>query len=762
MPKQSTRAEVNNFIQGLITEASPLNYPPNASIDEQNFELNRDGTRDRRLGFGYEPSYGLVPLPTPVATLPSSPIYMFKWMNVGGVNTREFAAVQSANIISFFDLNASSISGTGFISTITLSSFPSDVIYSMASVEGNLIVVAGVDTVAQVVYNGTAFTVTYESIKVRDSWGVQVTGLPQYETDTSYRGAYDPVHYYNLQNQSWGVPRKNSNGTVVDPTIQYATDLAVYPSNSETVWTGLQFQPVTAGVTFERMYTNLYTELIGSSTVATQGYYIIDLLRRGTSRMLEFANNRVKYPALTYASVTLPSDTTAGGAKAVTEYAGRIWYSGFSGEVTGGDKRSPNLSNYIAFSRLIRSQSDFNKCYQEGDPSSRDTTDLVDTDGGVIRIAGAKKIIALLNLSHSLVVIADNGVWTVSGGSDYGFTSTNYIVKRISTYGGLSPASAIVEGGKAFYWSDSGIFVIAKSQMGDLTVENITQTTVQTLYENIPPASKASAVGAYDAVSKKIRWLYKEGVRFNTSSVTKELVLDTVINAFYINTISNLSTNSVEVFGMITSSPFKRGTSLTSVYAVEDLVYVGTEAVGASETVRETGLQSLRYLTIQLVNGVASMTFSYHNNTDFIDWKETDGVGKDAKAYLLTGHQTAGDSAIAKQIPYLDMYFRRTEKGVTLNLEPDYQSGCLMRSQWDFSNTIASNKWSPLVQVYRYRRAQYITGVDDTYDNGFEVVVSKNKLRGRGKTFALYLETEPLKDCRILGWNISVNGNPNV
>ena len=35
MVKPSKRVEVNNFVKGLITEASPLNFPANASLDEE-------------------------------------------------------------------------------------------------------------------------------------------------------------------------------------------------------------------------------------------------------------------------------------------------------------------------------------------------------------------------------------------------------------------------------------------------------------------------------------------------------------------------------------------------------------------------------------------------------------------------------------------------------------------------------------------------------------------------------------------------------
>ena len=47
MPRQTVPAEVNTFVKGLITEASPLTFPDNASLDELNFILNKDGSRRR-------------------------------------------------------------------------------------------------------------------------------------------------------------------------------------------------------------------------------------------------------------------------------------------------------------------------------------------------------------------------------------------------------------------------------------------------------------------------------------------------------------------------------------------------------------------------------------------------------------------------------------------------------------------------------------------------------------------------------------------
>jgi hypothetical protein len=44
------KLEFNTFVKGIITEAGPLTYPDGASLDEANFVLNRDGSRQRRFG----------------------------------------------------------------------------------------------------------------------------------------------------------------------------------------------------------------------------------------------------------------------------------------------------------------------------------------------------------------------------------------------------------------------------------------------------------------------------------------------------------------------------------------------------------------------------------------------------------------------------------------------------------------------------------------------------------------------------------------
>lgn len=748
MTKKSIKSEVNNFIGGLVTEASPLNFPQNATVNEENFVLNRDGTRDRRFGMDFEVGFNYIPTGTTALEIADNAPVPFKWLNVNGDASIQILVVQANTSLLFFSLNNTVISSVSPIGTISLASysFPADVRYSFADVNGKLIVAAGVEAIVVVSYDGTTFSSTSEVLKTRDIWGIEVSDEPAYENDPQYRGALPSAHAYNLYNQSWGLPRQYVGGggspTYDDPISIYFSNLAKYPSNSEVIWTGLQYQPVAAGADpYERMYPSLYEQAFGASVKAAKGYFVIDLLKRGTSRETAVLAQRAKWPALDYlASPNFPDDVTNDGATVICEFAGRVWYAGFGGKVTSGDKRSPALTSYVAFSQLVRGSGDVFKCYQEGDPTSRENNDLVDTDGGLVRLSGADKIVGMLNIGSNLIVFASNGVWAISGGDRNGFSATNYKTERLSTFGTIAPLSIVTDGARALYWAADGIYVVDKNQTGDFVVNNLIQKTIQSYYESIPSRVKSTAIGVFESSGKRIRWMYYSGSRFTELSETRELVLDLTTGSFSPIRINRTPSNNIEVVSMFAATPF-------------------IAPVISGNPGRKTNALDTRYLAIVKVAGVAYLTFAYYNNNKFLDWESFDSIGVDAAAFLTTGAVTASDSSVAKQVPYLTLHFRRTEYGTDGEAIPLFPSSCFVRSQWDWANKVDSNKWGSMFQGYRARQPFIATMPDDDYETGFEVVTSKNKLRGRGKAFALHMETEPLKDCRILGWSISLNGN---
>jgi len=60
MARQKFEKSFNTFVKGLMTEASEINFPENYSLYEKNFELRRDGGRDRRRGMDLLYPLGLV------------------------------------------------------------------------------------------------------------------------------------------------------------------------------------------------------------------------------------------------------------------------------------------------------------------------------------------------------------------------------------------------------------------------------------------------------------------------------------------------------------------------------------------------------------------------------------------------------------------------------------------------------------------------------------------------------------------------------
>ena len=760
MPKPIQKAEISSFVKGFISEASPLNFPADASRDEENFTLNKDGTRDRRLGLDFEGSHQLRSTGYNSTAIKDIAITQYRWINAGNDANNEFIVVQFGSRIDIYDSSKSSVSADGFKGSVTLTGVDNTTRFSYATVDGTLIVAAGTDVIHIVKFDGTSFTYTTDRLLVRDLWGLP--GNTDNELNTRPATQTD-AHIYNLRNQGWGIPRKNSSDTLADPVNVFYGQYSKFPSNAESVYQGLDFQAVVGGTPYERLYPTMFDEKLGLDAPSARGYFIIDALKRGTSRLSACSANNSKFPTLGYSVTSLPADTTPGGASLVAEFAGRVFYSGFEGTVTDGDKNSPILSSYVLFSQTVKNQEGITKCYQRGDPTSRENSDLLDTDGGFFRVAGCKEVVGMISLSQHLIVIGSNGVWTVQGGGDYGFSATNYSVSKVSTFGCINSRSIVAVNDQVFFWGEDGIYLVAKNQYGDWGVSNIAEATVQTFYNNISRSNKDRAIGIYDMLGKNVRWLYNQDNDQANFNIVRELVIDTRLSAFSKTRFYNLATNSPQPVGFITTASFITGDGVSLVTSGGVSVVSGGEDVAVSTVSRTSGFTTIKYLTLYgAVSGNVGYTFSELRSTKFKDWESVDGIGVDAQAFILTGSVTASDSSVSKQVPYLIMHFRKTEDGVVSKsgeLVPSRPSSCLVRSQWDWATSVVSNKWSSSFQAYRYRRPLFIEDISDDFDNGFEVVTSKSKLRGRGRAFSIYFTTEPEKDCRILGWNLSLTGN---
>lgn len=585
------------------------------------------------------------------------------------------------------------------------------------------------------------------------------------------------AHLYNLRNQTWAIPRyqfNQLNGSLYDSVQQFLNASGnVFPSNADDVnvalYANTSFQNVSDLRELYKIRFNA-VDIVGNppgNSLAPIGYFIIDALNRGASRMNAIAQLRNQYSQNTYQVTSLPQDITPGGATCVAEFAGHMFFGGFSGELIDGDDNSPRMASYVLFSQLVKDLSNIGQCYQQADPTNKDDSALVDDDGGFIRFDGAYGICALVNIENALVVLAANGCWIVQGSNNYGFKATNYSVTKITTHGCVSPASAVVVDNALMYWGDDGIYNVSMDQFGDWTADNVTIKTLNTFYNNIPEDYKPYAVGSYDSYQKRVRWTY--GNVYNSDDDSYELVLDLILGAYYKSVIGKLN-NGVYPFpvGAFLTDPFQL------IDSEENVTTGGTDTtvLGVQVTMNNPDVvnvtSEVKYLIITGATPNIQYTFGDYNQAYHYDWVTVDptNVGIDATSYLLTGVTTGGDAQRKKEVTYITTHFRKTETGYTTLENGDFdlkdKSSCILQAQWDWSNSINSGQWSNSQQVYRFRRNYIPMNSEDGFNNGYYVVETKSKLRGNGKGLSLLFTSEAGKHMELLGWSLNVTANSNV
>lgn len=761
--KPLSRSEIQGFSKGLATDVNPLNSKVDTTVDEVNFELHQDGTRSRRLGLNKELNGAEYATNISWSQLQLSSTSTYLWEGVNGDPATKFLVVQVGNVIRFFDVNAGLSGETLYAGTIELP-LTTTVKMGFGVVEGYLSIVTGTTTIWLVSHDAQAGTFQLENfrIRVRDFFGIEETIESRYEIDKAFRGPINWQHYYNLYNQGWATPRKDwqyGDPPPVDAVYLGSKKLpnSLSPSNVDTVWSGLAQKPVDdkALESFEGFHYRQFEAITGADTKAAKGYFIIDAFNRGSSRADAWLQHRNKYPQTGGLAIGFnpPQDATSGGPTSIASHAGRLFYSGCSGGVVAGDKRSPNYNNYVFFTQLITSKADFSKCYQEGDPTSRENSDIVDTDGGHFAVSNAINIHSMFSMGGKLFLIAENGVWAVSGGGDYGFAATNYMVTKVSTFGGVPGKSFVSMGDAGFFWGYDGIYSISRDQYGEYKVDNLSKKIIHKFFTEISSDAKLTCQGFVDKQRNQIRWVYTEGPLFSTGQ-SKELILDLNFQAFYPFTIGRHQTNNAYVISGIQVGDFSTKRIPGPVVHEGLGVYHNgfqVETVQLQTTALDS---SVKYVTVWNNNGVLKLVFAEYNGPQFQDWTFT-GAGTDAAAYMETNAFTGGDFSIKKQVPYLTMAFAETEKTIAGDVVTQ-ESSCIGKVMWSFSHLARSGKWSRKSQLYRKSRFYY--GATDI-DNGFTINVTKTKIRGIGRSLALRVETEPLKDCHIYGWNLSLTSN---
>lgn len=346
------------------------------------------------------------------------------------------------------------------------------------------------------------------------------------------------THQYNLRNQGWPeefvcAPNRSGNNAApitTDPIEYTKSILGVYPSNADVIYLS-RLQG--AG---EARNLNTYSpwdldKIIQGNTPAARGHFIINA----------FDRNRQDVSGIS-GIYDEDRDVDTSRPISVAFAFGRVWYLMRDG--------------HLYYSQTILQIDQASKCFQEADPTAEDVNELVATDGGEMDVTGIGRAYSLVSAGDELLIMADNGIWSVSGGTDTGFTATNQIIRKITTQGVLGPESSCEVEGAVFYWGEGGIYLLTPNEAtGLLEPLNVSETTIQTFYIAIPETGKKHCRSKYDPRTKKIFWMYNDtedydGVNFRYA-YNKFLVFDTTIQAFYTYSIAYDLDNLPFVAGLI-------------------------------------------------------------------------------------------------------------------------------------------------------------------------------------------------------------------
>lgn len=706
MSRGATIVVENNFVQGLITEFSAMNFPENAVTDADNVVFSELGRVTRRNGFDIEEG-GTVERLSNLANYPKT-FAEYKWDSVGSDGSISLLVQQMGEAIRFFEVKDTPLSSSREVFSIGLGSYRTGVTVEevasqpcqFASGKGYLFIVHPFCDPLYVKYteDEDSISVKTVNIEVRDFERL-IDGLA---TDTRPATLSD-YHHYNLFNQGWYYKAITDLGSSPIEVLSAwsSSGRGDYPSNADVWWVyknGLEV------AYFGKNQKDQYispTQITVGNTPAANGHYIYTAWDINRSAMTGIPN----LPR-TSSGIQRPS--------CVAFYAGRVFYAGIS---------SDHYSDKLYFSQIIDSDDQFGKCYQVNDPTSETIFDLLDSDGGVINLPLISKIVSLQVVGDALIIFGTNGVFAVRGTENGPFRATDYSVEFVSSIGGVSHLSIVNVDNSLIWWNYDAIYALGKDQIGVyFQVENISKTTIQSIVDSVPPHNKLYIKAAYNKRERLVQWLFNDQFDSNPYEYNRILELNAVSKAFYTHTLPLDS--PPRLCGIVSisgtrGSVFELNVTDSSLEIVTDSSF---NEVTVNSTVAVPNIEQFKYTTIGNISD-GEPGFTYSEKTDgYIDWSSVNP--KSYSSYFTSGYRIRGEMLRP---------FNSTPIAVVLdNIEG---AETFLKGIWDYGlrESVPQN-------LYRFQ----LTG---------DYIIRRVKIRGKGRSFQLHFESDEDKPFSIVGWS---------
>lgn len=496
----------------------------------------------------------------------------------------------------------------------------------------------------------------------------------------------------------------------IDYIKAFFSATTLYPSDSDVWWLYKDAQEEFDPAKFADTVTR-------GNSPAPKGYFILDAFHQDRSTESGVAG--------------IPVVTSEGARPNTVEFfAGRVFFAGVDHK---------DFSSQVFFSQIIEDETQFGLCYQQNDPTSENSSDLLPTDGGVIVIPEAGSVFRLWAIEGSLLVFASNGVWAITGSSGIGFTASDYTVTRLSSIRTISASAFVDVSGFPMWWTSEGIYLVSGQGAGSTvpTIKSLSDQTFKTFIQNIPDESKKYIKGAYNPLDRVVRWVYRD-----TSPTTIEeqnqfnrvLSLNLVSGAFYSWSINP----GVYVSGIATVGGTTRIT--TPDVVVDNSGVPVTNSFSDQLTVDLITTNSSPYVFKYLLSYDATgtrWTWGEEADTGLHDWHFR-GLDATYKSYFITGYQIRGDALRDFQTNYIRFYSGSEES-----------NQFFVQGIWDYASTGETGRWGSR-QLLTFRPRGY------DYDS------RQVKIRGHGKAVQIKVSSNEQYPFDVIGWATWQTGNGTI
>lgn len=424
---------------------------------------------------------------------------------------------------------------------------------------------------------------------------------------------------------------------------------------------------------------------------------------------------------------------------------GRIWYAG-----------NTAYPSTIFFSQSISDDLDYGFCFTAADPLNQYDSAVVDSDGGTIEINGMETVIAITEYRTGVIVFASNGIWHLHGGSSFDstFLATDFAVDKVSDVSIVGRDAFVKTDDNMVLFCYGGIFTFDTDYTySKISIKRVS-ANIDSFYRNIPIANRSAGKAVYNTTLRKIyfftnfegnRWIADWNQYEQSGSWRDVIVLDLVHGGWWKYSLATDDTGySISISDAIA---IPASDAVDSMLVDEDNDFLIDSSDNSLISFKSTeGTEEFLNLCVvtKRVSNSIYWAFALSDQETSLDWSLSEDDASSYTSYIETAQINANDVIHNKQITHVAFIFERTESGVLNSSDEDITaSGCLFTPIYNWATSSRNSSYGKTRQVYRPNKWNI-----SRYDGASvakEVVTTKEKVNGRGKSFKVRLENDGTK-----------------